>query len=88
MLETFLIVFLMLYGIGYAIVVALDRYYAEWKGTFPKGRKFTFDIVQEDGYYVGRVIELGVSSFGTSIPEALRATADATALYLEETERG
>lgn len=37
----------------------------------------------EDGFYVGDCEPLGVSSFGNTIEEALDATLEATAAYLE-----
>lgn len=43
----------------------------------------TIRIHREDDAYVGLCEELDVSSFGDSVDEALAATLEATALYLE-----
>lgn len=44
----------------------------------------TFRMVRdEDGFYVGKCQELGISSFGDSVDGALGATLEATSLYLE-----
>lgn len=43
----------------------------------------TFRIREDDGYFVGECTELDVSSFGTTVDEALRATGEAVCAYLD-----
>jgi predicted RNase H-like HicB family nuclease len=46
----------------------------------------TITVSPEDDSYVGVCQELGTSSFGTTIDEALKATLEATSAYLEALE--
>jgi len=42
--------------------------------------------VDDDGFYVGECVELGVPSFGETLDEAIKAVLDATVLYLNTVE--
>lgn len=61
----------------------------EWTAERPAGPALghilvTFRISRDDdGYYVGECQELGVSSFGNTLQEALDATVEATEAYLQ-----
>lgn len=46
----------------------------------------TFRIHEEDGQYVGRCVELGVSSCAKSLDKALKRAQEATILYLNTLE--
>lgn len=46
----------------------------------------TFRIHEEDGQYVGRCVELGVSSCAKSLDKALKRAQEATMLYLNTLE--
>jgi predicted RNase H-like HicB family nuclease len=46
----------------------------------------TFRIHEEDGQYVGRCMELGVSSCAKSLDKALKRAQEATILYLSTLE--
>lgn len=46
----------------------------------------TCRVFEEDGLYVGECVELGVSSFGNTVGEALDALAEATTLYMNTLE--
>jgi predicted RNase H-like HicB family nuclease len=43
----------------------------------------TFKVYPEDDVFVGECVELDVSNFGDTLEEALKATLNATELYLE-----
>jgi hypothetical protein len=56
----------------------------QWSGTRPQGTPTGYVLVSfrvspedEDGYFVGECIELGVSSFGRSVDEAMANTLEA-----------
>lgn len=44
---------------------------------------FTIKVAQEDGLYIGTVLENNVSSFGSTKEEALEQTAEALDLWME-----
>lgn len=49
--------------------------------------KFTLEFWPEGDQVVGRCKELGVTSCSSSLVDAIRATADAVATYLDATAR-
>jgi len=72
--------------------VATVRDRTHWSATRPQpGAKTLGHVVvqfkiappDEDGLIVGECVELGTSSFGETLEEALNATVEATAAYLE-----
>ena len=46
----------------------------------------TFEIRQEEGYFLAECLELGVPSFGDSLEGALQRVGEATTLYLNTLE--
>lgn len=49
--------------------------------------RFATIITQEGKWYVARAVELGVTSQGRTIPEALKNLREAVDLYLEDNPR-
>lgn len=46
----------------------------------------TFKVYPEDEFWIGECAELGVSNFGATFDEAMKATLNATELYLDTLE--